>query len=251
MLLTVDVGNTATACAVFRGSAIVHRRSLPTPKRWSARHLSFLLPAALARQTSAAIVSSVVPAVDRDLAATLRQRAGLRALFLDHETPTGIRLRIDKPAELGADRIADCAGALALFAPPLIVIDSGTATTFDLLNARSEYVGGCIFPGMGIAMQSLADHTAKLKRIKFAVPRSPLGANTADGIRAGVYFGQIGALEYLIARYRRLLGPGCRVVATGGLSGCFKGRVQGIDRFAPDLLFIGLKRIHEHQATAR
>ncbi len=251
MLLTIDVGNTATACAVFRGSAIVHRRSLPTPRKWSARHFSFLLPAALAKRTSAAIVSSVVPAVDRDLAATLRKQAGLRALFLDHETPTGIRLRIDKPAELGADRIADCAGALALFAPPLIVIDSGTATTFDLLNARREYVGGCIFPGIGIAIQSLADNTAKLKKIMFAVPSSPLGTNTADSMRAGIYFGMIGTLEYLIACYRRLLGPGCKVVATGGLSRYFQGRVKGIDRFDPDLLFLGLKRIHEHQGPTR
>jgi type III pantothenate kinase len=251
VLLAIDVGNTTTACAVFRGSAIVHRRSLPTPKKWSARHLAALLPAALAKRTGAAIVSSVVPAVDRDLAATLRRQAGLRALFLDHKTPTGMRLRIDKPAELGADRIADCAGALALFAPPLIVIDSGTATTFDLLNAGSEYLGGCIFPGIGIAIQSLADHTAKLKKIAFAVPGSPLGTNTADSIRAGVYFGSIGTLEYLIACYRRLLGPGCKVVATGGLSGCFKGRVRGIDRFVPDLIFLGLKRIHELQGPAR
>jgi type III pantothenate kinase len=251
MLLAIDVGNTTTACAVFRGRAIVHRRSLLTPKKWSARHFLILLTAALAKRTSAAIVSSVVPAVDRDLAATLRKQAGLRAHFLDHQTPTGMRLLIDKPAELGADRIADCAGALALFKPPLIVIDSGTATTFDLLNARSEYLGGCIFPGIGIAIKSLADNTAKLKKVTFAIPGSPLGTNTADSMRAGVYFGSIGALEYLIACYRRLLGPGCKVVATGGLSGCFKGRVRGIDRFAPDLLFLGLKRIHEHQGPQR
>lgn len=247
MLLTIDVGNTSMACAVFRGKTIVHRRVLPTPKKWAARHFSSMLPAALAKRANAVIVSSVVPALDRDLAANIKKEIGVRALFLDHKTPTGIRLQIDKPSELGADRIADCAGALALFSPPLIVIDSGTATTFDLLNSRREYCGGCIFPGIGIAIKSLAENTAKLKKIAFAVPRSPVGTNTADSIRAGVYFGYIGTLQHLISCYRQILGPKSKVVATGGLTRYFKGRVPGIDIFVPDLLFMGLKSIYEQQ----
>jgi type III pantothenate kinase len=251
MLLTIDVGNTATACAVFRGKSIVHRAVLPTPKKWAARHFSILLPAALAKRATAVIVSSVVPAVDRELAANIKQVTGMRALFLDHKTPTGIRLKIDKPHELGADRIADCAGALTLFSPPLIIIDSGTATTFDLLNARREYCGGCIFPGIGIAIKSLAENTAKLKKIAFAVPRSPVGTNTTASIRAGVYFGYIGTLQHLIACYRQILGPKSKVVATGGLSRYFKGKVPGIDIFVPDLLFLGLKSICEQQGPAQ
>jgi len=251
MLLTIDVGNTSTACAVFRGNAIVHHGSLPTPKKWAPRHFSVLLPAALAKKTSAVIISSVVPAVDRSLAANIKKQTGVRAIFLDHKTPTGIRLQIDKPYELGADRIADCAGALSLFPPPLIIIDSGTATTFDLLNARREYCGGCIFPGIGIAIKSLAENTAKLKTIAFAVPSSPVGTNTADSIRAGVYFGYIGALQHLIACYRKILGPKSTVVATGGLSRYFKGRVPGIDIFVLDLLFLGLKSIWEQQGQER
>lgn len=250
MLLTIDVGNTSTACAVFRGKAIVHRRHLPTPKKWTDRHFTILLPAVLAEQTDAVIVSSVVPALDRGLAANIKKVTGVRALFLDHKTPSGIRLQIDTPSELGADRIADCAGALALFSPPLIVIDSGTATTFDLLNSRREYCGGCIFPGIGLAINSLAENTAKLKKIAFAVPRSPVGTNTAASIRAGVFFGYVGTLQYLIACYRQILGPKSKVVATGGLSRYFKGRVSGIDIFVPDLLFLGLKSIFEHQGQA-
>jgi len=249
--LTIDVGNTATACAVFRGNAIVHRSHLPTPKKWAARHFSAMLPAAMAKKVTAAIVSSVVPRLDRDLAANIKKEIGMRALFLDHKTPTGISLKIDKPSELGADRIADCAGALTLFSPPLIVIDSGTATTFDLLNARREYCGGCIFPGIGIAIKSLAENTAKLKKITFAVPRSPVGTNTAASIRAGIYFGYIGTLQHLIACYRQILGPKSKVVATGGLSRYFKGRVSGIDIFVPDLLFLGLKSIYEQQRPAQ
>jgi type III pantothenate kinase len=179
------------------------------------------------------------------LAAAIRRTCSLRPHFLDQRTPTGIVLKIDRPAELGADRIADCAGALALFSPPLIVIDSGTATTFDLVNAAGEYCGGCILPGVGIAIQSLADYAAKLKRIDFSVPRSPVGTNTADSIRAGIFFGYVGALQHLIFCYRRELGRATTVVATGGLVSLFRGRVSGIDAFEPDLIFHGLRRIHE------
>ena len=244
MLVTIDVGNSMTSAAMFRREAIVYRGGVPTPKAWSGRHFSALLPPAFAKRATAAIVSSVVPHLDRALAADIRRACSLRPVFLGHRTDTGIPLRIDRPAQLGADRIADCAGALALFHPPVIVIDSGTATTFDLLNAAGEYCGGCILPGIGIAIDALAENTAKLKRVAFTVPRSPVGTNTADSIRAGIYFGYLGALRHLIACYRDLLGRGTRVVATGGLIRYFKGSVPGIDAFEPDLIFIGLRSIH-------
>lgn len=243
MLLTVDVGNTMTAAAVFEDGSIVHRRGLPTPEKWAAGHFSRLLGSGLAGKVTAAIVSSVVPRLDRALAADIKRACLLAPVFLDDRTATGIVLKIDRPSQLGADRIADCAGALSLFPPPLIVIDSGTATTFDLLNAAGEYCGGCILPGIGIAIRSLAENTAKLKNIPFAVPASPVGTNTADSIRAGIYFGYIGALRHLIACYRDVLGPKSKVVATGGLVRHFQGQVPGIDAWEPDLIFLGLRRI--------
>jgi len=245
MLLTVDVGNSTTAVAVFRGKSIVFRRCLPTPRAWSSRFFPALLPATRAKRVTAAIVSSVVPRLDRPLAAGIRRACALRPVFLDARTPGGLVLKIDRPAELGADRIADCVGALALFSPPLVVIDSGTAITFDLVNARREYCGGCILPGIGIAIQSLAEKTAKLKAITFERPHSPRGTNTADSIRAGIFYGYVGALQYLISLYRDELGAGTTVVATGGLIRLFQGRVSGIDAYEPDLIFQGLRRIHQ------
>jgi type III pantothenate kinase len=245
MLLTVDVGNTMTAAAVFRDGTIIFRSRVPTPLALSPRHFSALLPTPQARRVTAAMVSSVVPRLDRPLAAAIRRACGLRPDFLDSRTPTGMPLKIDRPQELGADRIADCAGALALFPPPLVVIDSGTAITFDLVNRNGEYCGGCILPGIGIAIQGLAEKTAKLKRISFTVPRSPLGTNTSDSIRAGIFYGYIGALQYLISLYRGKLGRAATVVATGGLARLFRGRVTGIDAFEPDLIFQGLRRIHQ------
>ncbi len=251
MLLTVDVGNTTVAAAVFRGSAIVFRGRVPTPRSWSDRTFAALLPPPWPGRVTAAAVSSVVPRLDRPLGAAIRRACAARPLFLGARTDTGMPLRIDRPSELGADRIADCVGALALFPAPLVVIDSGTAITFDLVDRAGSYRGGCILPGIAVAIQGLADHAARLRRVSFAVPRSPLGRNTADSIRAGIFFGYQGALGHLIALYRRRLGPHTTVVATGGMMGAFRGRVPGIDAFAPDLIFIGLRRVHERLARRR
>ncbi|MDD8013797.1 MAG: type III pantothenate kinase [Acidobacteriota bacterium] len=251
MLLTVDVGNTMTGAALFRGRSIVHRGRVPTPASWTRRHLSALLPAAMAGQVGAVIVSSVVPRLDRGLGAAIRRSCSLRPLFIDHRTPTGIKLRIDRPFQLGADRIADCAGALALFPPPLIVIDSGTATTFDLIDAAGDYRGGCILPGVALAIKSLAENTAKLKKVAFAVPRSPVGTNTNDSIRAGIFFGYVGALQHLLSLYRAELGRRTKVVATGGLVRHFQGQVRGIDACEPDLIFLGLRSIHERLVATK
>lgn len=247
MILTIDVGNTSTACAVFKGQNIVFRRHIPTPEEWQPGHLKVLLRAAWKAKIRAVVVSSVVPWLDRALAKNIKKILELPVIFLDQRTKTGITLKIDKPAELGADRIADCIGALRFFPPPVIVIDSGTATTFDLLNEKYEYCGGSILPGIAIAIKSLAENTAKLKEIAFAVPLSPVGTNTVNSIRAGIYFGYIGTLTHLIALYREILGPGSKVIATGGLIRYFKGRVPGIDLFEPDLLFYGLKSVYDQQ----
>ena len=251
MILTIDVGNTSTSCAIFLGGAIIDRRQLTTPKKWQTGTLRTLLRAGRTAKIKAVIASSVVPHLDGELTADCKKTLGLPVLFLTYRTPTGLAFKIDNPAELGADRIADCLGALGLFRPPLIVIDSGTATTFDLLNEKSEYCGGCILPGIGIAIKSLAENTAKLKQIAFAVPASPLGTNTVDSIRAGIFFGYIGALTHLIGLYREILGPGTKVIATGGLIRHFRGRVSGIDRFEPDLLFHGLKSVHDRLQRSR
>ena len=248
MLLTVDVGNTTVAVAVFRGKAIAFRNRVPTPRSWTAHAFSSLLPPPWPGRVKAAAVSSVVPRLDRPLGAAIRLACAVRPLFIDSGSDTGMPLRIDRPSELGADRIADCVGALALFRSPLVVIDSGTAITFDLVDRAGAYRGGCILPGIGVAIQGLADHAARLRRVAFAVPRSPVGRNTADSIRAGIFYGYAGALGHLIGLYRRRLGPDTTVVATGGLMGSFRGRVPGIDAFAPDLIFIGLRRVHERLA---
>jgi type III pantothenate kinase len=247
MLLTVDVGNTSTGVAVFREDKIVFRNRMATPVSFRPRMLQTLVRPVRAREITSVIVSSVVPSVDSSLARCIRTLWNIRPLSPDHRTDTGITLQIDRPAELGADRIADAVGALRFFSPPFMVIDSGTATTFDLVNRKREYIGGCILPGVEIAVRSLAENAARLKPIRFAVPPSVLGSNTVDCIRAGIFFGTIGMLSHLIGEYKKILGQDARVVATGGLIRFFRGKIPGIDLFEPDLIFYGLKAIHERQ----
>lgn len=245
MLLTVDVGNTSTGVAVFREGEIVFRNRMPTPVSFRPQMLRALVRPVRSGGIASVVVSSVVPAVDSSLTRCIRSLWDVRPLLLDHRTDTGISLRIDRPAELGADRIADAVGALRYFSPPFMVIDSGTATTFDLVNRKREYIGGCILPGVDIAIRSLAENAARLKPVRFSVPASVLGSNTVDCIRAGIYFGTIGMLSHLIREYKKILGQNARVVATGGLIRFFRGKVPGIDLFEPDLIFYGLKAIRE------
>ncbi|MBN2399501.1 MAG: type III pantothenate kinase [Candidatus Aminicenantes bacterium] len=247
MILTIDIGNTSTACAVFRKENIVFRGHIATPKRWRSGQLQSMLPATGVEKIRAVVASSVVPELDQALAADCKKTWALPVLFLNHRTATGVTLKIDNPSELGADRIADCLGALKMFPAPLIIIDSGTAITFDLLNKKGEYCGGCILPGIGIAIKSLAENTAKLKNITFAVPSSPVGTNTVHSIRAGIFYGYAGMLTHLIALYRSILGHASKVIATGGLIRYFRDRVPGIDFFEPDLLFFGLKSVYDRQ----
>ena len=191
------------------------------------------------------IVSSVVPFADRSLEKSVKNLIGKKPIFIDHNTKTGIDIKIDKPEELGADRIADSVGALKFFKPPFIIIDSGTATTFDVVNRNYEYIGGSIFSGIELSIRSLANNTAKLDRINFRIPESIIGTNTENSIRSGIYYSYIGGLSYMVEEYKRIIGDDAKVIATGGLTNYFEGKISSIDVFEPDLIFYGLKIIFD------
>lgn len=245
MRLTVDVGNTTTGIAVFDGDTIVSKNKLMTPGEISVTFLKSLIKKEHRKPISHMIVSSVVPFVDESLRESAREFFGLNPVFLDHQVAVkcGLKLKIDIPSELGADRIADTFGVLYFYQPPYIVIDSGTATTFDVVNRDFEYIGGCIFPGVELSINSLAQNAAKLGRIHFCVPTSILGKNTEEHIKAGIFFCNVGGMTYMIDEYKKILGNDAKVVATGGLVYHFANRVKGIDRYEEDLIYYGLKKI--------
>lgn len=245
MLLTIDVGNTATGVAIFDGDVIASKNKLLTPDEISVTFLKSLVKKELRRPIRGVIVSSVVPFVDESLGEAVREYFHKEAIFIDYTTDSGLTLKIDRPSELGADRIADAVGALHFYEPPFIIIDSGTAITFDVISKDREYLGGCIMPGIELSIHSLAEKTAKLELIHFSIPKSILSTNTEDHIRAGIFYSCVGGLTYMIKEYKKIVGQDAKVIATGGLSKYFEGRIEGIDRFEPDLIYYGLKEIYD------
>lgn len=247
MLLTIDVGNTTTGIAVFKQNHLAFINKLLTPDEVSRYFLKSLVKKKYRLEVNDIIVSSVVPFVDESLRSSIREYFGKEAIFIDHTTAedVGLKLKIDIPEELGADRIADTIGALHFFPPPFIIIDSGTATTFDVVSKDLEYLGGCIFAGIELSINSLAQHTAKLGRVHFRVPESILGTNTEAHIVTGIYHCYVGGLSYMIEEYKKIVGNNAKVIATGGLVRYFESKIKGIDLFEPNLIYYGLKKIYE------
>lgn len=247
MLLTIDVGNTSTGAAVFDGDVIATKNKLLTPDEIELTFLKSLIKKELRRPIKDIVVSSVVPFVDETLKEVIRDYFHKEPYFIDHTSYAGLTFTVDNPVELGADRIADAVGGLHFYRPPLIVIDSGTAITFDVISRDCKYLGGCIIPGIELSIHSLAEKAAKLERIHFSVPNSILSTNTADHVRAGIYYSLVGGLSYMIDEYKKIVGEDAKVIATGGLSKYFKGTIKNIDRFEPDLIYYGLKRIYDRR----
>ncbi|HDP94630.1 MAG TPA: type III pantothenate kinase [Candidatus Aminicenantes bacterium] len=243
MLLTVDIGNSAVGATVFRGKAPIHVLCFATPVPGAYRPWSSLSAMCQKFEIEAVMVSSVVPSLNRGLEEFLRKK-GLFPRFLDHRTPLEITLAVDHPHEVGADRIADVVGALEFTSPPFLVIDSGTALTVDVVDAGFRYLGGVIAPGVEISIRCLAANAARLENIEFVVPVDPLGRNTADCIRAGVFYTHLGGLDYIVREFRNMVGKSATVIATGGAAELFNDRLHVIDRLIPDLIHHGLRRIH-------
>jgi len=242
--MTVDIGNTAVGIAVFDKNKLFHQRRFFTPSPADPHPWSELISHWPHPGVREVIVSSVVPPLNPGFARFLKEERGVTPRFLDHESPLEVELAVDHPAEVGADRIADVVGALEFTAPPCLVIDSGTALTLDVLDADKRYLGGVIAPGVGISIRSLAKYTARLEEVDFRIPETPLARNTADCIRAGVFYTHLGGIDFLVGEYRRLVGENAAVIATGGAIELFRGRLEKVDHLVPDLIHHGLRRIH-------
>ncbi|MCP4148816.1 MAG: type III pantothenate kinase [bacterium] len=249
MLLAIDVGNTTTGAAVFDGDTIVSRNKLMTPAEITVVFLKSLIKKVYRKKITDVVVSSVVPFVDDSIKECVEEFFRKPPYFIDHTIDTGLTLKIDNPAELGADRIVDSVGALHFHNPPLIVIDSGTAITFDIIDKDYNYMGGAIFPGIELSINSLAQKAAKLNRIHFGIPDSIMGSNTESCIQAGIYYSYVGGISYMIDEYKKIIGQNAKTIATGGLSEFFKDVIKGVDYFEPDLIYYGLKKMHQRIKT--
>jgi len=158
---------------------------------------------------------------------------------------TGVRISLDNPREVGADRVVNAAAAHRLYGGPLIVIDLGTATTLDAVSEEGDYLGGAIAPGIGIAADALFERAAKLPRVELIRPKKAIGRNTVAAMQSGIIFGYVGLIEGIVARMKKELGGKVRVIATGGLAGIIAEETNVVDILDPDLTLVGLRLIHE------
>ncbi|MGE5127129.1 MAG: type III pantothenate kinase [Betaproteobacteria bacterium] len=258
MLLTIDVGNTNTVLGVFEGGKLLVHWRLTTRREQTAdeygilvRNLfssSGLLPAGI----EAVALASVVPPLTPVLVALARQYLGQEPLVVGPGVKTGMPILYEPPGDVGADRIVNGVAAFAAYGGPVVVVDFGTATTFDVVTRKGEYVGGVICPGIGISADALFQRAARLPRVDVRHPGKVVGRTTVGSMQAGLYFGYAAMCEGIIARIRAELGESPRVVATGGLAETLAVEIPSIEAVDPILTLTGLRLIWErNRAPAR
>src|ERR1700740_3650948 len=222
MLLTIDVGNTNTVLGVFRGEELVANWRLTTARQQTVDEYGVLTRnlftlAGLDRESIVGvIISSVVPPVNWTLGEMARVYFGEKALFVEAGIKTGMAVLVDNPLELGADRLVNGVAAFLKYGGPCIVVDFGTAITFDVISARGEYLGGVIAPGIGIASEALFSRAAKLPRVEIKDPGKVIGTNTVTHMQAGLYYGAIDMVDGMLLRIKAELKSPATVIATGG-----------------------------------
>jgi type III pantothenate kinase len=268
MLLCIDIGNSNITLGLFSGTSLLHTFRLQSRREQTSDEYAILLARllelhALARsEVRHVIIASVVPALSSALARAVERAFDCRALVVSSATDTGITLAVDRPLEVGIDRIVNVAAARqqALLDAGLdangvldagaIVVDLGTATTLDCVSPGGEFVGGVIVAGMRVSFDALVARTAKLPDVELVAPSRVLGKNTVHCLQSGAVYGYASLIDGLVAKLRAELPFACRVLATGGLASVVAPHATSIERVDPDLTLRGLLFIHE-RASAR
>lgn len=249
MLLAIDSGNTNTKFAVYDSSGRRAEWRFATDTASTADQIvADLFPLMQLAELSlkdikSCIISSVVPQSLFHLRNLARRHVGVEPMVVGEGLELGIAVRIDKPAEAGADRLVNAVGAFVAHGGPLIVIDSGTATTFDIIGGDGAFEGGVIAPGINLSMQALHTAAAKLPRVEIKSPGKVIGKDTVSAMQSGVFFGYIDLIDGLCARVRAEYGQPMKVVATGGVASLFEGVSEEIEIYDSDLTSRGLLEI--------
>lgn len=251
MLLAVKVGNTNVVFGIFRGSNLeASCRAQTDVHRMPDEYAMFLKNALETHDLrfadiSGCIIASVVPPLTGAMEEIAQRYLGRTALVVDSGTKVGVRILIDNPAEAGADRIVNALAAHHLYGGPCVVIDIGTATTFDAVSAEGDYLGGAIAPGIGMAAEALYLRTARLPRIALVAPPHAIGKNTIHAMQSGVMLGYASLVEGMVERFRSELGADMKVIATGGLSPLIARLTNVFQVVNVDLTLQGLRMVYE------
>jgi type III pantothenate kinase len=257
MLLAIEQGNTNTLFAVHDGKSWIAQWRAATEATRTADEYAVWLGQLLAMgglslaSVDACIVSSVVPQSIFNLRNLARRYLHVEPLIVGENIELGIAIRIQKPSEAGADRLVNAIGAHITYPGALLVVDSGTATTFDVVAPDGAFEGGAIAPGINLSMQALHEAAARLPRIAIQRPRHVIGKDTVESMQSGVFWGYVSLVEGLIARVKAEYGAPMTVIGTGGIASLFAGATPAIDHFDPDLTILGLLEIYRRNTHVR
>ena len=251
MLLAIDIGNTDITLGAFDGEELKATWHIATSLDRRADEYAALLINLLRHRTldipdiTEVAICSVVPPLGATFEELSQQYFHASPLIVGAGVKTGVRIRMDNPREVGADRIVNAAAAHHLYGGPVIVTDLGTATTFDTVSKQGDYIGGVIAPGLGSAAESLFRKTAMLPRVELSRPAHAIGTNTIHAMQSGLVFGYVGLVEGIVARIQQELDEKATVVATGGYAGLIARETDIINIVNPDLTLIGLRLIYQ------
>ncbi len=251
MLLVLNIGNTNVRVGAFDGPGLLHDWRLETDVRRTGDEYGLMLSGMLSHaglveaQIEGVAMGSVVPPLTDTFTRVSRRYLKQEPLILSPNVKTGVAIKTDNPAEVGADRILNVLAAHRLHGGPAIVIDIGTATTFDVLSGAGEYLGGAIAPGINLSAEALFRGTAQLPRIGLHMPASPIGKNTVTAMQAGLLLGCVAMIEGMTARIKAELGGQALVIATGGLGRMIAAETKVVDVLEPDLTLQGLRLLWE------
>jgi type III pantothenate kinase len=263
MLLTIDVGNTHTVLGLFDGEEIVEHWRISTDQRRTADEIAVLLNGLMGMHPllgeelgdgiDGIAICSTVPSVFHEMREVTRRYYGdVPAVLVEPGVKTGIPVLTDNPKEVGSDRVINSAAAVHVYGGPCIVVDFGTATTFDAVTARGEYAGGAIAPGIEISVDALGARGAQLRKVELTRPRSVIGKNTIEAMQSGILYGFAGQVDGVAERMARELADDpddVTVIATGGLAPLVLGESTTIDVHEPWLTLIGLRLVYERNVA--
>jgi len=255
VLLTIDVGNSTIVIGVFDGTELADHWRIATEPHRTPDEIALALDGLLAfagldlqRDLTGVAIASVVPPVTEDLRAMADRYLAVPPVVVEPGVRTGIPMKVDNPRDIGADRIVNAVAAAELYGAPSIVVDFGTATSFDAVDREGAFVGGAIAPGVRVSSDALADHAARLPRVEIVRPDQVVARSTVTALQSGIVYGFAGQVDTLVRRLSTELGPGVTTVATGGMAPSVLDTCETIDVHDPWLTLKGLRLIWERNA---